>query len=163
VLFGIGRYLYNLDEVWVNVTERRSSTHDIYVSQKDKRYQSKDVKGYFTPPTLPNWALPEKYNVQKEEKHQTQSNSNSTVQNTKTLPPGLVECVFKGMVVKTGHNNQRYYEIGFESNEELCVIYAIGEMVERIDNMQLEDNDLVAISTEQLKGEWVLNNIVKVS
>ncbi|UPG66071.1 Rad52/Rad22 family DNA repair protein [Metabacillus endolithicus] len=59
VLFGVGRYLYNLSEVWVEVHEKRKTDRDIYTYHKDKKDQSKDVRGYFTPPTLPNWALPE--------------------------------------------------------------------------------------------------------
>lgn len=160
VLFGIGRYLYNLDEVWVNITDRKNTTNDIYVSQKDKRDSTKDIRGFFTPPTLPDWALPDNYKTAKREEKKQSPNNNSA---PNSVPPGLFECIFKGMIQKVGNNNRKYYEICFESNEQMCVIYAIGEMVGRIERLQLIEDDRVAISSEQYNGEWVLNNIVKVS
>lgn len=49
VQWGIGRYLYNLEETWVDVQERGEN----YIN--DKRA---NVKGYWNTPTLPSWALP---------------------------------------------------------------------------------------------------------
>lgn len=51
VQWKIGRYLYSLKEEWVVINERRQNDKDIYVKDKN-------VKGYFSPPKLPNWALP---------------------------------------------------------------------------------------------------------
>ena len=48
VQFGIGRYLYNLDEGWANVSENGKLTG----CTKDKKYFKWD------PPKLPAWALP---------------------------------------------------------------------------------------------------------
>lgn len=50
VQWGIGRYLYNLEETWVDVKERGQN----YIN--DKRA---NVTGYWDDPILPNWALPE--------------------------------------------------------------------------------------------------------
>ena len=50
VQWGIGRYLYNLDNSWVAVTAKRSP-NAVYVA-------SKGVSGYAVPPMLPKWALP---------------------------------------------------------------------------------------------------------
>ena len=50
VHWGIGRYLYNLDNSWVAVNRKRSPGA-VYVA-------SKGVSGYAVPPMLPNWALP---------------------------------------------------------------------------------------------------------
>ncbi len=56
VQWGIGRYLYNLEENWVDIKERGQN----YISTKVK-VNGKDefVKGYWDTPILPNWALPE--------------------------------------------------------------------------------------------------------
>ncbi|MFE7064207.1 Rad52/Rad22 family DNA repair protein [Sutcliffiella sp. NPDC057660] len=54
VQFGIGRYLYNLTEVWVDVYSIRSN-------QKDENYindKKNNVTGYWKNPQLPAWALP---------------------------------------------------------------------------------------------------------
>lgn len=49
VQWGIGRYLYDLDEVWVDVKERGQN----YINDKKA-----NVKGYWDNPILPSWALP---------------------------------------------------------------------------------------------------------
>lgn len=55
VQWGIGRYLYNLDQTWVDVKERGQN----YISTKTK--QQEQIKGYWDTPKLPKWALPEGY------------------------------------------------------------------------------------------------------
>jgi hypothetical protein len=50
VQWGIGRYLYNLDETWVDIKERGEN----YISDKKT-----GIQGYWNTPTLPAWALPE--------------------------------------------------------------------------------------------------------
>ncbi|MGM7719400.1 Rad52/Rad22 family DNA repair protein [Metabacillus sp. Hm71] len=49
VQWGIGRYLYNLEEVWVDVKEKGEN----YINDKKA-----NVKGYWDTPQLPVWALP---------------------------------------------------------------------------------------------------------
>jgi hypothetical protein len=49
VQWGIGRYLYKLEEVWVDVKDRGQN----YINDKKA-----GVQGYWDTPTLPNWALP---------------------------------------------------------------------------------------------------------
>lgn len=49
VQWGIGRYLYNLDETWVDVKERGQN----YINDKKA-----NIKGYWDDPQLPSWALP---------------------------------------------------------------------------------------------------------
>jgi hypothetical protein len=53
VQWGIGRYLYDLEEVWVEINNTKKTPQDIYLHDKNK-----NVKGYWTPPTLPSHALP---------------------------------------------------------------------------------------------------------
>lgn len=57
VQWGIGRYLYNLEQVWVNVNERGQN----YISTQTK--QREQIKGYWDTPKLPKWALPEGYEL----------------------------------------------------------------------------------------------------
>lgn len=68
VQFGIGRYLYNLGEIMVDVFNNRRDG-SIYVN--DKKQQ---VKGYFMPPQLPKNALPEGYSYP----NQSQGNGHNT-------------------------------------------------------------------------------------
>ena len=74
--WGIGRYLYKIEEVWVTVNEKKKTQKDVYFNAEIKQgNQKKWVKGYWTPPTLPSWALPEGYNPpEQQQKPQTQGN-----------------------------------------------------------------------------------------
>lgn len=56
VQFGIGRYLYQLDETFVSVSPNRDSKHVKY--QKANQNQ-KTPAFYWAIPELPQWALPE--------------------------------------------------------------------------------------------------------
>ncbi|MFD2216600.1 Rad52/Rad22 family DNA repair protein [Metabacillus endolithicus] len=161
VLFGVGRYLYNLSEVWVEVHEKRKTDRDIYTYHKDKKDQSKDVRGYFTPPTLPNWALPEGFGHEQSPSRNELSSHEHHNQQSNTIPAGMVECIFKDMVEKQ-YDDGVVYEICFEQGGQICVIYAIGKMAEEIKRLQLKPEDRVAISSEEHRGQWVLNNVVKV-
>lgn len=51
VQFGIGRYLYNLDEYWVDIKDK--GRHYIRSGKGND-----EIKGYWDPPQLPAWALP---------------------------------------------------------------------------------------------------------
>lgn len=54
VQFGIGRYLYDLTEVWVDVYQNRSNKKgETYINDKKQ-----NVTGYWITPDLPSWALP---------------------------------------------------------------------------------------------------------
>lgn len=56
VQWGIGRYLYNLDEGWADVTMTKKSGYK-WATAKDK--DKKEVSFYWLPPKLPKWALPD--------------------------------------------------------------------------------------------------------
>lgn len=61
VHLGIGRYLYSLEESWVDIHERKETPQDVYINTKIRTgNQDQWIKGYWTPPTLPSWALPNK-------------------------------------------------------------------------------------------------------
>lgn len=60
--FGIGRYLYKLEESWVEIHDSKKTPNDQYINTKIKNgNQETWVKGFWTPPTLPEWALPKGY------------------------------------------------------------------------------------------------------
>lgn len=67
VQWGIGRYLYNLEETFVDVTNNRGNDA-IYINDKKS-----SVKGYWLPPKLPNWALPEGEKNQRNSSDQSHS------------------------------------------------------------------------------------------
>jgi hypothetical protein len=50
VQWGIGRYLYNLEETWVDIKERGEH----YINDKKT-----GIQGYWDTPSLPSWALPQ--------------------------------------------------------------------------------------------------------
>lgn len=55
VQFGIGRYLYNLDETWVQIKESGEN----YINTKVKSNGRDEwIKGYWDTPKLPAWAMP---------------------------------------------------------------------------------------------------------
>ncbi|WP_182102749.1 Rad52/Rad22 family DNA repair protein [Niallia taxi] len=54
VQFGVGRYLYNLEEVWVDIKDRGQN----YIADNKT-----GAKGYWDNPQLPAWALPQGNNA----------------------------------------------------------------------------------------------------
>ncbi len=56
VKFGIGRYLYDLPDYWVEVLPERPPKSD----RKAHYHNSDNVTGWWLEPVLPDWALPEK-------------------------------------------------------------------------------------------------------
>ncbi|WP_160665104.1 Rad52/Rad22 family DNA repair protein [Pseudarthrobacter sp. ATCC 49987] len=58
VQWGIGRYLYSLEAVYQSVYQSEGENYiQIWKNPKNKQGDP-DVKGYWNPPKLPNWALP---------------------------------------------------------------------------------------------------------
>lgn len=114
-------------------TREKKTDRDIYTYHKDKKDQSKDVRGYFTPPTLPNWALPEGFGHEQSLSRNDLSSQKHHNQQSNTVPAGMVECIFKDMVEKQ-YDDGVVYEICFEQGGQICVIYAIGKMAEEIKN-----------------------------
>jgi hypothetical protein len=119
VQWGLGRYLYNLEEQYVEVFADRVQNGN-YLNDK-----SKNVKGYWLLPRLPEWALPHserKGNVKQNQQnpsnshngnHQTQSNQNN---NPKQKSPvdqrtQLVKAVSEYLV-----------NTGFEDNKEYVML-----------------------------------------
>jgi len=58
VQWGIGRYLYNLDQNRVQLKERGENYTNVKVKVQGREEY---IKGYWDTPSLPQWALPEGY------------------------------------------------------------------------------------------------------
>lgn len=69
--WGIGRYLYNLEENFVEISPQKLPGAK-YIHDKKN-----NIKGYWVPPKLPDWALPEEERSQYNQQ-QTQDQSNQT-------------------------------------------------------------------------------------
>jgi hypothetical protein len=84
VQWGIGRYLYNLGQTWVNIKDKGQN----YISTSAKVGQGKEfVKGYWDTPKLPQWALPEGYEIKEAEPQEAGDYNFDDLE----LPPSLDE------------------------------------------------------------------------
>jgi hypothetical protein len=81
--WGIGRYLYKLEGQWCIIKEHSNSRDDIFVNTKYKQQNKKDAwaKGFITPPKLPQWALPEGYQSNDNNRNQNQYQNNNKQKN----------------------------------------------------------------------------------
>lgn len=76
--WGIGRYLYNLDSMYVEVFDQKKPGAQ-YIN--DKKNQ---IQGYWLPPQLPNWALPPEERNQNANRNEVKKkDSRPTTPNTK--------------------------------------------------------------------------------
>lgn len=62
--WGIGRYLYKLEEVWVDI----KSSGDKYINVETKKGNGQWVKGYWNIPKLPPFALPDGFKYENKPK-----------------------------------------------------------------------------------------------
>lgn len=70
VQWGIGRYLYEVPETYVEITSNKQ-VQDCNFIKDDK----KNVKGYWVEPQLPSWAMPKGENKQEKNKGKKQENN----------------------------------------------------------------------------------------
>ncbi|NRD81043.1 hypothetical protein HPT25_27375 [Bacillus sp. BRMEA1] len=83
--FGIGRYLYKLEESWVEINESKKTPNDQYFNAKVKNgNQDTWIKGYWTPPTLPDWALPKGYSTGTQTAKESNQEKNQSKQQQQT-------------------------------------------------------------------------------
>lgn len=163
VQFNIGRYLYNEKPKWVEIKSNKTGPDDEYVQDKKK-----EIYGYFTPPSLSTSSENHKAqgrNTKVEERNNSQNHEQSLSerQNDIGVPPGMLECTFKGVIDKEGSSGP-YLEVWLESNGELAQLYAIGEIRNTILAQDLSENEKIAIaSTQNQAGYFVIDNIVKVA
>lgn len=163
VQFNIGRYLYNEKPRWVEIRTNKTGPDDEYVQDKKK-----DIYGYFTPPSLSDTSENPKVQarntkVEGRNNSPNQEQSHSKGQHDIGVPPGMLECTFKGVIDKEGSSGP-YLEVWLESNGELAQLYAIGEIRNMILAQDLSENEKIAIASSQNQaGYFVIDNIVKVA
>ena len=167
VLLNIGRYLYSEEAKWVEITQNKATQNDEYI--KDNK---KNISGYFTPPKLKGSnsnngtsnTQGRQQTQQSQTRQQTQSNkkqnNNPTTQSR--VPEGMIECTYKGFIEREGSTG-KYLEVWLESNGEAAQLFAIGEVMEYILSLGLQDGDSIAIASHSENGAFVINNIVQIA
>lgn len=75
VQWGVGRYLYALPKVWVEMKDR--GKYPVYGSFKING-QTRQLNGYFDPPELPHWALPKGFSQKTQKDNQKPEQKAST-------------------------------------------------------------------------------------
>lgn len=81
VQIGIGRYLYQLDAMYVSVHQNKTE-NSIYIKDKGNNFT-----GYWTPPVLPKWALPsteQETNSNTKTNNKQQQSNNNKIKNQET-------------------------------------------------------------------------------
>lgn len=112
--WGIGRYLYSLEETFVEVHPNKQNGA-IYINDKKT-----NVKGYWLPPHLPDWALPE--NERKGNNTSTSSKTQSQSQN-QTQRTNQKNTNGKQQEPSTNNNNgQNKQQKGFDREKVLKTI-----------------------------------------
>ncbi|MYL35516.1 hypothetical protein GLW08_21220 [Pontibacillus yanchengensis] len=162
ILYNLGRYLYDLGEFRVKVTQQKSTQNDVRVNDKKQ-----NIFGYFTPPQLPSNALPQHEQGSRSGQTSPQQNQGHEKPQQSTqgsIPPGFTECILDGLLPKDA-NGQRYYEIALMSNNnQSAVVYAIGKMAQKIEELSLEPKSKVAVKTSMHESgqAYVIDDIAKV-
>jgi len=77
VLWGVGRYLYNLEEGFATIVDK-GTRGERYAVAKDKS-TGKEKAFYWLPPDLPDWALPEEEVVAAKEQPVTKKDAENLV------------------------------------------------------------------------------------
>jgi len=156
VEWGIGRYLYDLPEYWVDVKEKGQ----FYIDDKKS-----GVKGYWDSPILPTWALPEgSYR-----KPNSQSGRNSDEPGEGkivNLPnrnnPSFI-CALVAMRFGVSAEDLDYCEMVFQKDGKDAKIHAFGEMYEKVATMDLAEGNFYRIVTEKVNGIHQLKSIEEVN
>lgn len=155
VLFNIGRYLYSESAKWVDIHPRSKTQNDEYINDKKKK-----VSGYFTPPKLQggndNNGSNNNHGRQQPANHQKNLKQHSKV------PSGMLECTFKSILDREG-NAGKFLEVWLEYNGDLGLFYAIGNVREALLSNNLQAGDIIAISSHEENGNYILDNFVIVA
>lgn len=167
VLLNIGRYLYSETARWVEITPKKVNQNDQYI--KDKK---QNVTGYFTPPKLSgsnsnsdsSYTQGSQQSQQTQSRHTNQSNKQTQSQPTtrNRVPEGMIECTYRGVIEREG-NKGKYLEIWIASNGDVAQIFAIGEVMNHILSLDLQDGDSIAIASHAENGSFFINDIVQIA
>jgi hypothetical protein len=150
VQWGIGRYLYNLEDLWVPVKDRGQK----YIKTQTK--QREEIKGYWDVPKLPTWALPEGY-VQRIKEQAQEETHPEEPQNEQSLEVDPDLAAIEQASKEMSENNKVFveqkqisvlwgkaYGAGYKSKipELFEVITGIlGYPIERMDQVEKKDWD----------------------
>ena len=162
VEWGIGRYLYDLQEYWVDVKDRGQ----FYI--KD---QKSGVTGYWDAPLLPTWALPEDVKRGSHSapstptKDKDKENTSTSESNVITLPnrngAGFT-CALIAMRPGISADETEYWELVFQKDGKEAKFYAIGEIYDTVSTMDLSEGSLYNIVSEKVNGIHLLKSIEEV-
>jgi hypothetical protein len=118
VQWGLGRYLYNLEEQYVEVFADRVQNGN-YLNDKNK-----NIKGYWLPPKLPEWALPQRERKGNAKQNQQPSNSQNGNQQTQSKqnnnPKQKSPVDQRTQLVKAV--SEYLVNTGFEDNKEYVIL-----------------------------------------
>lgn len=131
VQWGIGRYLYKLEAMFVEVfKDKRQGAIRIY----DKK---NNVEGYWFPPKLPNWALPKNEQGKGTSNPKPQSNQSSNQGNQKQQQTSSNQKQQSGSSSKpnTGQSNQKSGD-----SPEVRRQAVVNSIIEFMSNTGLKDN-----------------------
>lgn len=102
VKWGIGRYLYNLDEGWADVVaDKTPGSHYARTNIAKKGQPDEWVSFYWLPPTLPDWALPDEEQGKQPPQHQVkQAPPKSNGSGPELWKMKCPECGHTGAIIK---------------------------------------------------------------
>lgn len=106
VQFGVGRYLYDLEEVWVDIKPQKQSQSDIFINDKKS-----NIKGFWTSPKLPNWALPNGSGITTSPNKQERANTPSPSSNNVSQNGRQPKAFNKDQALKAIYDQERMIEI----------------------------------------------------
>lgn len=162
VKLGIGRYLYKLDESWVDVKERGDNYINTEVKSGGQKVQ---IKGYWDAPQLPAWALPNGYKQATPAQQPSQDRSQS-----QTEPPPQQQPAAPQRQAPATSDNVRPISGSKLSDKQVKRLYAIAGNagwsherlketvkakfgVEHLDEMTRQQYDAVCTALEGVAAE----------
>lgn len=163
VEWGIGRYLYSLEEVWVEVKNQGQN----YVKSKVKVDGKEEwITGYWDTPVLPDWALPKGKST---ERSPTTPSSSPTsggdrgqgkVVEMPNRRPIVLDCQFVDLRFDVSAEQMNYAEMIFRKDEKENKFYAVGEVFSKVSEMELIQGKLYQIQTEKNEqGLFILKDL----
>lgn len=113
VKFNIGRYIYELDEIWVDVKTTKQNSNDLYIKQK---MGNSEIKGYCTIPRLPEWAIPKRGNNRPTSGTSEKEDNKSKVTQLHSTKPDVVARSEMEVALDCCYN--KLHEIGIGNDEK---------------------------------------------
>lgn len=168
VQLGIGRYLYNLEECWVDIHDRKQTSQDVYINTKVRNgNQDQWIKGYWTPPSLPSWALPTKHSEKltpQSSPSQPQPVNRAEMLNTirqHEQKIGLVDGGYKAAVFKKATGKKS--DISKASEQDLHTYYEVirpvSDVITAANHYGVSVQDMLTIAGNVLGGQKFMTTL----